>query len=175
MATTSEKGSPYRGGSSSGPPPLAFRYVPCVWYAPLVPVFFLVGTVWASRGEAGLQLLTHLGAGLLLGAIIAAMGFPVVSVRARVEAGEVIVTGYRWPGVETVWSCAIKEAERFEAQTVEGRLKKERFLRLALRTTAGQVLPLTETAWPGGTWLYPKLVARLNAWLHEATTHTPAK
>lgn len=47
---------------------------------------------------------------------------------------------------------------------------KGRFYRLALRTTAGKLLPLTENGYRGVTFIYAKVLTRLNSWLAAART-----
>ncbi len=158
----------YRGGLKKTPAPLVFRYIPFVWYAPVLMAILASGMVWTVGSDSGgAKLLEHAGYGLVFLLLIGVRVLPVVSVRARIEAGHVIVSGCRWPGSETVWSCTLAEAKNFEVEVLPG-AKNQKFWRLALRTDGERLLPLTETAWPGAMWLSSRLVAKLNAWLARA-------
>jgi hypothetical protein len=161
----SDGGVPYRA-KPAGARDLSFRYVPFEWYAPLVLGIFAGLFGWVIANDRPDKLLMHGAIYVVFLALVGARSFPVVRVHASFTAGEVVVRGCRWPGAETVWSCDTEEAVGFEVEVLEGR-RGRRFRRLALKTVGGRLLPLTETAWPGGSWLYTKRLARLNAWLND--------
>jgi hypothetical protein len=159
--------APYRGAATREIAPLVVRYCPFEWYVPFV-LALVAGVVgWAVQGDTGPSFVKHAGCGALFVLLIAVVRIPVVTVRAEVTAGQLVVRGYRWPGPELVWSAGLPEIRGFEVQLVED-AKRRTYRRLALRTEDERILPLTETAWPGGSWLYPRLVARLDAWLAAA-------
>ena len=89
---------------------------------------------------------------------------PLLTLRARIVDGDLVVTGCRWPGPDVTWSCGLHEVAGFE---LEARTAANGVLhrRLALRTTDGQLLGLTERLYPGGDRAQLAAAARLNAWL----------
>ncbi len=97
---------PYRAGGATGRSSLVLRFVCVDSWTRLGALLILVsGFVWViSTQTADTSLHTALGALAFL-AMVSFTMFPLVTVRARVEAGHLVVSGRRWPGAETVWSC----------------------------------------------------------------------
>lgn len=161
---TSDGGAPFRGAPAAVVTPIALRYVACTWFAPLQLAALAAIFVWASAGGL-MQAKAMPWAGVFF-ALLAIIKLPVVTLRARVEGGYVVVDGYQWPGAQTRWSCTLAEATDFVVEvTGSGR---HTFRRLALRTTDGKVCPLTQNAYAAVAWPHPRIAARLNAWLAAA-------
>lgn len=159
----SEGGAPFRGAPSAVAP-LAVRYVPYIWYAPVqlgvLGAFFL----WAAWAD-----ILHADAApwaFALFLLLAAVKLPVVTVRVRVEGGYLVVDGYRWPGTQTRSSCTLAEADEFVEEVAnDGR---HTFRRIALRMNDGKICPLTEGSYAAVAWPHSRLVGRLNDWLRAA-------
>ena len=166
---TSEKApGPYRGApSATTAPSLVVRYVCITSWAGSVALLVLVPAFgWVIAGEALAQALRTTAGFVVVLVLLAFVRFPVLTIRARVEGGHLIVSGRCWPGPETLWSCTVAEAARFEEQCLRETPGKGReYRRAALRTRDDQVLALTDQAYPGTRWPLPRVVARLNDWL----------
>jgi hypothetical protein len=160
----SEGGAPFRATPGAAVAPLAARYVPYIWYAPIQLGVLAAIFLWAAWSGV-----LHANAApwaFVLFLLLAATKLPVVTVRARVEGGYLVVDGYRWPGPQTRSSCTLAEAEEFvEEVAKEGR---HTFRRIALRMNDGKNCPLTESSYAAVAWPHARLVGRLNAWLHAA-------
>ena len=161
---TSEGGAPFRDAPAVDVAPLVARYVPYIWYAPVQLGVLASLIAWAAA--AGILQTNAAPWALVLFLLLAATKLPIVTVRARVEGGYLVVDGYQWPGAQTRWSCTLAEATEFVQEvSKEGR---HTFRRIALRTTDGKVCPLTQSAYAAVAWPQARLVARLNAWLAAA-------
>jgi hypothetical protein len=160
---TPEAGAPFRGAPTAAPPFVA-RYVPYVWYAPVQLGVLAAIFLWAAWSD-----LLHANAApwaFVFFLLLAVTKLPIVTVRARVEGGYLVVDAYQWPGAETRWSCTLNEAAEFALEvTTSGR---HRYRRVALRTSDGKVCPLTQNAYVAVAWPHVRVVERLNAWLRAA-------
>jgi len=154
--------SAYRGQAPVDVAPLTIRYSPFIWYKPIPLGILATGVVWVVQGDTGPKFLEHAICGAIFLLLLAAINFPIVTIRIEMRAGELIARGGRWPGADIVWTAAPHEVSGFGVQVDKG------FRRLVLRTEDGRALPLTEQMWPGVSWFYPNLVARLDAWLSYA-------
>ena len=160
----SEGGSPFRAAPGWSVAPIAARYVPYIWYAPVQLGVLGALFLWAAWSD-----MLHASAApwaSVLFLLLAAAKLPVVTVRARVEGGYLVVDGYRWPGPQTRSSCTLAEAEEFvEEIAKDGR---HTFRRIALRMHDGTICPLTESSYAAVAWPHARVVGRLNAWLRAA-------
>jgi hypothetical protein len=154
----------YRVAVSAYRPPMSVTYVAVSsWQALRVAGVALLGVLAVvAHGATAFEIVELVGAVVLLALLV----FPLVTVRAAVEGNEVVLRGQRWPGPTMVWSCALDEADVFETELVDAKVP-----RLTLRTKNGRRLPLTERAYPGSRWMYPKLVARLDNWLDASRSY----
>jgi hypothetical protein len=161
---TPEAGAPFRGAPAAAVGPVVARYVPYVWYAPLQLGVLAAIFLWAAWSG-----MLHANAApwaFVLFLLLAVTKLPVVTVRARVEGGYLVVDGYQWPGAQTRWSCTLHEATDFFLEvTTPGR---HTYRRIALRTSDGKVCGLTQNAYVAVAWPHVRLVDRLNAWLRAA-------
>jgi hypothetical protein len=76
-----------------------------------------------ALGVVALGMLSAAGTGLMqtdampyaaiLVVLLAVIKLPVITVRAPLEGGYVVVDGYHWPKPQTRWSCTLAEAEEF--------------------------------------------------------------
>jgi len=177
-ALKGDVGLPYRAGASATIPPLSILYAPFSFFVLLRPVFLLVASVWITFGllrEGALAARVLEGGGLILAGVgYLAYSLPLVRIHAQIDGGQVVLRGCRWPGAETHWTCAIQEAQQFEVETVDVEeglpTAQGRFYRLALRTADGTLLPITEKAYRGMTFIHTKPLNRLNAWLADVRT-----
>jgi hypothetical protein len=167
---------PYRAaagasGTSSGRS-LVLHYV-CVpsWTAVVGLLIFASLFAWVISSETLDKALRLAPGAVAFLALISVTRFPLVTLRARVEGGHLVVSGRRWPGAESMWSCTLAEATGFVEQAVETdgerrpRWMGTSYRRVALRTADDQVLGLTHVAYSAIRWPHPRVVARLNDWL----------
>ena len=167
MTSDGKPRAPYRDGPGSHAPTLTVRYVPFVWSAPIPTLVVALAAAWATQGEPRAQRLEHLAVASVFALVFAFVHFPIVTITARVEGGDLIISGSRWPGPTRTWSLTPREAAGFEVDVAEDG-KRGPFRSIALRTNDGGLLPLTASTYRGGAWQHAKPVARLNAWLHVA-------
>jgi hypothetical protein len=161
---TSDKSAPFRAAPAADVAPFVARYVPYYWFAPVQ--LAILAAIFGGVAWAGIVHANSAPWGLVLILLLAATKLPVVTVRARVEGGYLVVDGYQWPGAVTRWSCTLPEAIEFVHEvSKEGR---RTFRRVALRTTDGKICPLTHMTYPAVAWPQARLVRRLNAWLDAA-------
>lgn len=166
----SSEGGPFRGAAFRDVPPFVIRYVAFAWYAPLQLALASSLFLWGLlSGVLHTNVAPWAFVALLL---LAVTKLPVVTLRARVEGGSLIVDGYQWPGTQTHWSCTMDEAHDFVLLvTKEGR---HTLRQLALRTTEGRACPLTERAYRGVAWPPLRALNRMNVWLRSAASEARA-
>jgi len=159
-------GRPFRG--SSAPTTRArVLYVPVRLVQPAALLFLLALFGWAIAGETGTAFLEHAAAALCFVLLLALPRIPIVTLSARVEGGHLVASGRRWPGAETIWSCTVAEADKFDVEVVKSAKWRE-YRRIALRTQDGKLFALTQSAYPGSPASHARVAARLNAWLENA-------
>lgn len=131
-------------------------------------IVVLVAAESATRGEPIAMRVEQGLVALAFAAFLALAMIPIVTITARIEGGDMIVSGSRWPGPTRIWSMTPREAATFEIHVADDD-KRHVYRSIALRTSDGRVLPLTASAYRGGTRAHEKPLALLNAWLVAAS------
>jgi Na+-transporting methylmalonyl-CoA/oxaloacetate decarboxylase beta subunit len=164
MSDRSAAGPAYRATRSASAAPLVARCLCFGLGAALRALFFLGFTmifVISGFQRTGEPLLLI---PLAVGVYLALRQIPLLTLRADVVDGDVVVTGCRWPGPDATWSCGLHEVAGFELETHrDGQGVAQQ--RVSLRTTDGQLLGLTEKLYPQGERALRAVAARLNSWL----------
>jgi hypothetical protein len=160
-------GAPFRGAPPGPSTSIVVRYMPLVWSQPAALLVLASLFVWALWGESGMQLMKHVAGMVAFLALVALPRFPLLTVRATLDAGHLTVTGQRWPGPQVIWSCPAREAEGFGI-TLDRDEKSRDFRCIVLRTTDGKVYALTQ-AYPGGKRAHDRALAKLTAWWNAAS------
>jgi hypothetical protein len=164
---TEQRLGAYRDRAASSVAPLTVRYFAFTWYeAVRLAVFALVGQLFVTHTPSA-DLPKYLAGLAAFALVLMAMAVPVVRIAARVEGGHVVVRSARWPGPEVLWSCTLAEAGAFEL--LEQHDAKERaHYQVALRTQDDQVLALTADSYRSVSFIYPRVLRRLNDWLEAS-------
>lgn len=163
---TSDTG-PFRGSARGEGEAISVWFVPVSWNQPLALLVLGALFGWAISGEPLAEMATHGAYALALLSLLAVANFPLVVVNARIEGGHLIVSGRRWPGAQTIWSCTVAEAAGFAIEVVPN-AKGRTFHRVAMRTRDGKTFALTEQVFPSHA-THVRALRKLQAWWEKAS------